>query len=282
MAAMAAMEGYGQTNIVPLQQEDHRSNSAQASSSCLTHFGTEAYEVLDAVPEAPKTLALEDGEPHYGTRVPIGYRPPIKARPKAILVPKTEPKVLGPAMDSPKERLPAKPWLRLSGRGEKAQNKDLELRPPNSFNSMVKTSCPNGCKLELLTTGQDEFSATVQVRYHNGHPTKFDLQGCTPTHRSCPGCNRHIMMRVIERPRYDDDESDEDEEETEDQPKHAFMACLWASNGEDWRDSLRKYVHDALILGYCLARYCSLKRRVLLVTRDAAQVPEVQFLDQFW
>ena len=61
------------------------------------------------------------------------------------------------------------------------------------------------------------------------------------------------------------------------------MACLWtpSESKEGAREKLKKYIHDALILGYCLWRHCR-HRRVLLTTQNTLRVEEVSILNIFW
>jgi len=143
--------------------------------------------------------------------------------------------------------------------------------------------CPHGCNLHLRAASpRDEYTARVEVRWCSSHPDKFNLQADRPTDLSCPGCDKHIRMKLVEGPdgtgsSFEDDEGQDD--------KHAFMACLWAPNG-DCREAvlkkLRKHVHDAFVLGFALAKHCIEKRRILLVTKGAREFHEVKFLDQFW
>jgi len=106
---------------------------------------------------------------------------------------------------------------------------------------------------------------------------------------ACPGCHYHLRIRVLgeQQPDTYHVSSDDEEEEREAQAERvAFMACLWGpvseESGHKVTEKILKYCHDAIILGYCLARHCVHQKRVLLVTSDMLRFVEVQFLNQYW
>ena len=170
-------------------------------------------------------------------------------------------------------------WFVVYWRGSKADSKPMRLP---DVDSPTELRCPHGCSLIMSLSHREENTIHVDVRCGSTEPCKFVLQARQPADRKCPGCFKHIAMKLVKGP---DDTSSGDEVDVDHEHKHAFMACLWPphhGSPADRSNSVRKYVHDAVILGFALQKHCFEQRRVLLVTADALVYDEVKFLGHLW
>ena len=92
-------------------------------------------------------------------------------------------------------------------------------------------SCPHRCDLWLKCLTKDADNCVLEVWTEGGPRTQYTLPGMDPLSRECPGCARHIQLRVTRH----------------DTSKYCYMACLWAPTGQ--ASGVLKYILDALILG---------------------------------
>ena len=130
---------------------------------------------------------------------------------------------------------------------------------------------------------RDDQTVNLKFFYREGDPHTVELQGTTAADRACPVCSKHIQFQLIDRHNAHDDDAPEEEVQECQDGEYAYMACLWtpSESKEGARENLKKYIHDALILGYCLQTHCQ-HRRVLLTTQNTLRVEEVSLLNIFW
>jgi hypothetical protein len=91
--------------------------------------------------------------------------------------------------------LPDDRWFVVSGRGStEADAKPMRLP---EVDSPMKLRCPHACFLILEVSHREEHTIHIDVRYGKTEPCKFVLQAHEPADRSCPGCDRHIRIELV-------------------------------------------------------------------------------------
>ena len=184
-------------------------------------------------------------------------------------------------------QIPVNPLLKLSGRGAKTYCYPMPMIVETKRSCQrlwqYQYRCPHGCKLHIEMCNGDDQSVDLKYFYREGDPRKLNLQGTQPADRACPACGRHIEFQLVHEHNALDDDAPEEEVQERRDGGYAYMACLWtpSESKEVARENLKKYIHDALILGYCLRRHCR-HRRVLLTTQSTLRVEEVSLLKIFW
>ena len=191
-----------------------------------------------------------------------------------------------PSKSSLDVQIPVNPLLKLSGRGTECPS--INPMPTiagtkRSCQRLRQYQCPHGCELGIEMCNRNDQTVKLQFFYHVDDLHTVELQGTTAEDRACPVCGRHIRFQLVhEHNALDDDAPEEEVQECQD-GGYAYMACLWtpSESKEGARENLKKYIHDALILGYCLQTHCQ-HRRVLLTTQNTLRVEEVSLLKIFW
>ena len=224
-----------------------------------------------------------------GITFPIGARvPAIGARPVSAPVVLGSQHVARHAESSVSSgsQIPANPFLKFTGRGA---DRTLPPRPlPQTVHESARVSevtCPHGCQLKFKVIERKPQRVVLGLSYLGNRPQTVDLLGTLPVDRMCPGCSKHLRVQLVDKRDAFDDDASEVEIPERKHRGYAYMACLWApSETKSGRqENLKKYIHDALILGHCLWKNCQ-QRRVLLVTSDTFTVSQdqVRILEIFW
>ena len=187
-------------------------------------------------------------------------------------------------------QIPVNPRLKLSGRGRGVKTyfyampkQIVETKRCRQRPWQYQYRCPHGCKLNIVMCNWDDQTVKLEFWYRQGDPRTVKLQGTQPADRGCPACTRHIQFRLVHEHNALDDDAPEEEVQERQDGAYAYMACLWtpSESKEVARENLKKYIHDALILGYCLRKHCR-HRCVLLTTQSTLRVEEVSLLKIFW